>query len=165
MASGTEGSDAAPLKVMASFYPRQYVTEQVGGDLGTIESLRPPGIEAHDLELSGASAASLEGAAAVVYLSGFQSSALMIVPVAVAQLSARSFRDTMTTAMIIGATVCVTGLSITCFHRLSPGATIVFLAIGPYAVVAIVRPLLRRAQRPRDPRLDAEDDIRLREGA
>jgi zinc transport system substrate-binding protein len=57
---------------MASFYPLQYVTEQVGGDLVTVESLTPPGTEPHDLELSPASVASLESAAAVVYLSGFQ---------------------------------------------------------------------------------------------
>lgn len=91
-------------------------------------------------------------------------SALMIVPVAVAQLSARSFRATMTTAMIIGATVCVTGLSITYFHRLSPGATIVVLAIGLYALVAVVRPLVRRPARARDPHLDAEDDVQVGEG-
>jgi hypothetical protein len=145
-ASGPKGSDAAPLKVMASSYPRQYVTEPAGGDLVTVESLRPPGIEPHDLELSGASVASREGAAAVVYLSGFQPPALMIVPAAVPQLSARSFRASMTTAMIIGA-------------------TIVVLAIGPYALVAIACPLLKRPERARDPRLDAEDDVRLREGA
>lgn len=91
-------------------------------------------------------------------------SALMIVPVAIAQLTARSFRATMTTAMIIGAAVCVTGLSITYFQRLSPGATIVVLAIGLYAVVAIVRPLLARPSRDRDPHLDADDDVRLAEG-
>lgn len=91
-------------------------------------------------------------------------SALMIVPVAIAQLTARSFRATMTTAMIIGAVVCVTGLSITYFQRLSPGATIVVLAIGLYAVVAIVRPLLARPDRDRDPHLDADDDVRLAEG-
>lgn len=62
----------APLKVMASFYPLQYVTEQVGGDKVQVESLTPPGTEPHDLELSPASVASLESAAAVVYLSGFQ---------------------------------------------------------------------------------------------
>lgn len=90
-------------------------------------------------------------------------SALMIVPVAVAQLTARSFRATMTTAMAVGAVVCVTGLSITYFHRLSPGATIVVLAIGVYAVVAVVRPLFRRPARPTDLHLDAEDDVRLRE--
>lgn len=92
-------------------------------------------------------------------------SALMIVPVAVAQLTARSFRATMTTAMAVGAAVCVTGLSITYFHNLSPGATIVVLAIGVYAVVAVVRPLFRRPARDTDPHLDAEDDVRVREGA
>jgi len=69
-AAATGGSSA--LTVMASFYPLQYVTEQVGGNLVTVESLTPPGTEPHDLELSPASVASLESAAAVVYLSGFQ---------------------------------------------------------------------------------------------
>lgn len=92
-------------------------------------------------------------------------SALMIVPVAIAQLTARSFRATMGTAMAIGAVTCVTGLSITYFHRLSPGATIAVLAIGVYAAVAIIRPLIRRPGRNTDPHLDAEDDIRLREEA
>lgn len=69
-AAGTEGSSG--LKVMASFYPLQYVTEQVGGNLVSVESLTPPGTEPHDLELSPASVAALESATAVVYLSGFQ---------------------------------------------------------------------------------------------
>ena len=69
--SGAGGGGAA-LKVMASFYPLQYVTEQVGGDKVDVESLTPPGTEPHDLELSPASVASLESAGAVVYLSGFQ---------------------------------------------------------------------------------------------
>src|SRR5688572_6708419 len=64
------GGDAGPLKVMASFYPLQYITEQVGGDKVEVESLTPPGTEPHDLELSPASVASLESAGAVVYLSG-----------------------------------------------------------------------------------------------
>jgi zinc transport system permease protein len=90
-------------------------------------------------------------------------SALMIVPVAVAQLFARSFRSTMTTAMVIGALVSVTGLTITYLHPLSPGATIVVLAIGLYAVVSIVRPLLARPAH-RDPHLDVDDDVEVREG-
>ena len=64
--------DGSRLKVMASFYPLQYVSQQVGGDLVDVESLTPPGTEPHDLELSPASVASLESAGAVVYLSGFQ---------------------------------------------------------------------------------------------
>lgn len=72
--SGSEGTAGAgeSLKVMASFYPLQYVTEQVGGDLVQVESLTPPGTEPHDLELSPASVAAVEKSAVVVYLSGFQ---------------------------------------------------------------------------------------------
>lgn len=74
-AAGTPGTEAAPagtLKVMASFYPLQYVAEQVGGDLVTVQSLTPPGTEPHDVELAPASVAALEGSSAVVYASGFQ---------------------------------------------------------------------------------------------
>jgi zinc transport system permease protein len=87
-------------------------------------------------------------------------SALMIVPVAVAQLVASSFRRTMTLAMVIGVTVCVTGLSVTYWRDLSPGATIVVLAIAAYAVVAGVRPLVRRAH-PHDPHPSLPDDVRV----
>lgn len=92
-------------------------------------------------------------------------SALMIVPVAIAQLAARSFRATMTAAMAIGAAVCVTGLSVTYFQPLSPGATIVMLAVGLYAVVAVVRPLLARPKPAGDPHPDTGDDVRLEEAA
>ncbi len=71
-------------------------------------------------------------------------SALMIVPVAIAQLVTRSFRSTMHLAMAIGATVCVAGLLVTFFVRLAPGAVIVVLAIAVYAMVAFIRPLLQR---------------------
>lgn len=65
------GSDEA-LTVQASFYPLQYVTERVGGDLVQVESLTPAGGEPHDLELSPAAVDGLRTADAVVYLSGFQ---------------------------------------------------------------------------------------------
>ena len=58
---------------MASFYPIQYLTEKVGGDLVSVESLTPAGAEPHDLELSPASVDQLGKADAVVYLKGFQS--------------------------------------------------------------------------------------------
>lgn len=61
------------LSVYASFYPLQYLSEQIGGDMVTVESLTPPGAEPHDLELSPAKVAQLEQADAVVFLSGFQS--------------------------------------------------------------------------------------------
>ncbi|MGX5357184.1 metal ABC transporter substrate-binding protein [Kocuria sp. KH4] len=69
--SGAAGAGEA-LTVQASFYPLQYVTERVGGDLVTVESLTPAGTEPHDLELSPAAVDGLRTADAVVYLSGFQ---------------------------------------------------------------------------------------------
>jgi len=87
-------------------------------------------------------------------------SALMIVPVAVSQLVARSFKGTMRLAMVIGVTVSVVGLSITYFQDLSPGATIVVLAITLYAVVAVARPLVRRNEW-RDPHPEIDDDVEL----
>ncbi|MEE6295128.1 metal ABC transporter permease [Georgenia wangjunii] len=92
-------------------------------------------------------------------------SAVMIVPVATSQLVARSFRATMGIAMGIGVTVCVVGLSVTYFYPLSPGATIVILAIATYAVVSVVRPLVSRSRRGGDPHLDVQDDVHLREAA
>ncbi|MFI7742116.1 metal ABC transporter permease [Kocuria rhizosphaericola] len=94
-------------------------------------------------------------------------SAVMIVPVAVAQLVTRSFAGTMGAAMAVGTGVCVTGLSITYFHPLSPGATIVVLAIACYVLALIARPLLGGARRHGGPhgvdRLHGvEDDLQLR---
>jgi zinc transport system substrate-binding protein len=70
-ASGsTDESDG--VRVLASFYPLQYVTEQIGGDLVTVDNLTPPAAEPHDLELSPAQVREIGTADLVVYLSGFQ---------------------------------------------------------------------------------------------
>lgn len=74
-------------------------------------------------------------------------SALMIVPVAASQLLARSFRQTMSLAMVIGALVCVGGLLITFVVDLAPGAVIVVLAIAIYAGAAVLAPLRARGTR------------------
>ena len=71
-------------------------------------------------------------------------SALMIVPVAVAQLVSRSFGTTMRLAMGLGTAVCVVGLSITYWIPISPGATIVVLAIVVYLTVLATRGLAPR---------------------
>ena len=70
-ASGTEQPGGA-VQVLASFYPLQYVTEKVGGDLVEVSSLTPPGAEPHDVELSPRQVRSVSEAGLVVYLSGFQ---------------------------------------------------------------------------------------------
>lgn len=69
-------------------------------------------------------------------------SALMIIPVAIAQTLTRSFTTTMHAAMGIGVFVAVTGLVITYINPWSPGATIVVLAVFIYALVALLRPLI-----------------------
>jgi zinc transport system permease protein len=95
-------------------------------------------------------------------------SALMIVPVAVAQLIAGSFARTMALASAIGVTVSVVGLSMTYWEDIPPGATIVLLAIGLYALVAVTRPLLARgraADAPHhDPHPELPDDVEVAAG-
>ncbi len=87
-------------------------------------------------------------------------SALMILPVAVAQLMTASFKTTMRIAMVIGVLVTVGGLSITYWVPLSPGATIVVLAVIVYVVVALVRAALTKSQHiGHDPHPDVPDDV------
>ncbi|MFC8797516.1 metal ABC transporter substrate-binding protein [Promicromonospora sp. NPDC057138] len=70
MSSAAEESDG--VTVLASFYPLQYVAQQIGGDLVTVENLTPPAAEPHDLELSPVQVREVGTADLVVYLSGFQ---------------------------------------------------------------------------------------------
>lgn len=58
--------------VAVSFYPLQYVVEQVAGTRVRVENLTPPGADPHALELSPAQVAALERTDLVVHLSGFQ---------------------------------------------------------------------------------------------
>lgn len=92
-------------------------------------------------------------------------SALMIVPVAVAQQVTHAFRRTMAVASAVGVVVCVLGLSITYWYNVSPGATIVVLAIAAYVVAALARPLVSRRRPVHDPHPDIPDDVTLDEGA
>lgn len=66
-------------------------------------------------------------------------SALMIIPVAIAQTITRSFGSTMAVASATGAIVSIAGLSLTYWYDLPPGATIVVLAIGVYAVASLIQ--------------------------
>ncbi len=62
-------------------------------------------------------------------------SALMIVPVATTGLISKSFRGTMVSGMVLGGALSVIGLWITFFVDISPGATIVVMAVTVYAAV------------------------------
>ncbi|MFE6970711.1 metal ABC transporter solute-binding protein, Zn/Mn family [Isoptericola sp. NPDC057653] len=67
-----DGGSDGTLEVLASYYPLQYVAEQVGGDLVSVSNLTPPAAEPHDLELSPAQVREIGRADLVVYSSGFQ---------------------------------------------------------------------------------------------
>jgi zinc transport system substrate-binding protein len=71
---GDDGDSAAAgeqLKVVASFYPLEFVVDRVGGDRVTVSNLTPAGAEPHDLELTPGDIAGLADADLVVYLAGF----------------------------------------------------------------------------------------------
>ncbi|MDN4472521.1 metal ABC transporter permease [Demequina zhanjiangensis] len=71
-------------------------------------------------------------------------SALMIVPVAIAQLLTRSFSRTMYLAMGLGAALTLTGIWITVFQDLQPGSLIVVLGVILYVIVAAATSFTRR---------------------
>ncbi|GGX71129.1 metal ABC transporter substrate-binding protein [Streptomyces hiroshimensis] len=60
------------LAVVASFYPMQYLAEQIGGEHVSVSNLTKPGVEPHDLELKPKQIGSLADAGAIVYLKGIQ---------------------------------------------------------------------------------------------
>ncbi|WP_443057897.1 metal ABC transporter substrate-binding protein [Streptomyces sp. KLMMK] len=60
------------LSVVASFYPMQYLAEQIGGEHVSVTNLTKPGVEPHDLELKPKQIGSLGEAGAIVYLKGVQ---------------------------------------------------------------------------------------------
>lgn len=84
-------------------------------------------------------------------------SALMVVPVATAQLLAGSFRGTLLLSMAIGLVVSVGGVTTSFYADTPSGGTIVLLAIGLFAVVASAT-ALRQALR-RDVHDEAEDHL------
>jgi len=71
-ACGGPGDDDGKVSVVASFYPLQFVAEQVGGDLVRVQNLVKPGAEPHDLELQPSQVAAIINADLVLYLGGFQ---------------------------------------------------------------------------------------------
>ena len=88
-------------------------------------------------------------------------SALMIIPVATAQLFTRGFRTTMAVATGIGAVSAVCGLAVTAYVDIPSGPTIVLFALAVFTVTAPIGLVLQRrraAQVPfpvEDPRATA----------
>ncbi|MFD7321208.1 metal ABC transporter substrate-binding protein [Streptomyces sp. NPDC059875] len=74
--SGTSGAADKPadgkLSVVASFYPMQYLAEQIGGAHVSVSTLTEPGVEPHDLELKPRQIGELGEADYILYLKGVQ---------------------------------------------------------------------------------------------
>ncbi|WKX70235.1 metal ABC transporter permease [Streptomyces sp. XD-27] len=75
-------------------------------------------------------------------------SALMVVPVAAAQQVTRGFAVTLVLSIAIGVTVALSGTVFSFYEDVPPGASIVVMAIGVFAVLtAIATPLARKRAR------------------
>ncbi|AUH45135.1 zinc ABC transporter substrate-binding protein [Streptomyces sp. CMB-StM0423] len=70
-ASGTTTEDGR-LRVTASFYPMQFLAEEIGGENAEVSTLTKPGTEPHDLELSPRQTGDLADAGLIVYLKDMQ---------------------------------------------------------------------------------------------
>ncbi|WP_406286918.1 metal ABC transporter permease [Embleya sp. NBC_00896] len=89
-------------------------------------------------------------------------SALMVVPVAVAQQVSRTFAMTAAVAIVVGVLVSVSGTALTYYVDAPPGATIVLLAIALFVVVGVLAtPLNRRRARQAEAALAAADEARV----
>ncbi len=77
-------------------------------------------------------------------------SALMVVPVATVQQVTRTFRSTLFAAMVVGTVASVSGLLVSAYVDVQPGATIVLIALAGFALAWPVgmwsRSRLRRRQ-------------------
>lgn len=78
-------------------------------------------------------------------------SAMMVVPVAAAQLVSHGFRTTMHLAMGIGVVAAAAGIGIAGQFDTAPGATIVLVAIASFAVLAAGSALWRALRRRTGP--------------
>ena len=67
------GGGSDEQTVVAAFYPLAFAAEQIGGDGLAVHNMTPPGVEPHDLELSGRDVRTIADARTVFYLGdGFQ---------------------------------------------------------------------------------------------
>lgn len=71
-ASAAGGREDGKLQVMSSFYPMQFLAEQIGKDHVKVATLTKPGVEPHDLEITPRQTGQLGESDVVIYLKGLQ---------------------------------------------------------------------------------------------
>jgi zinc transport system substrate-binding protein len=70
--SGAAGGDGDALEVVVGFYPLEFATGRIAGDLAEVETLTSPGVDPHDVELTPQAVSSVQSADLVVFSSGLQ---------------------------------------------------------------------------------------------
>ncbi|WP_404960194.1 metal ABC transporter substrate-binding protein [Streptomyces sp. 147326] len=90
--AGATGSKDGKLAVAASFYPMQFLAEQIGKDHVKVNGLTKPGVEPHDLEITPRQTAQLGEADVILYLKTLQPA----VDKAVAQSGVKNVVDAAT---------------------------------------------------------------------
>ncbi|MEU4359516.1 metal ABC transporter substrate-binding protein [Streptomyces virginiae] len=90
--AGAAGGEDGKLGVTASFYPLQFVAEQIGKEHVKVDGLTKPGVEPHDLEITPKQTAQLGEADVVLYLKNLQPA----VDKAVAQSGVKNIVDAAT---------------------------------------------------------------------
>lgn len=70
--AGAGAGKDGKLDVMSSFYPMQFLAEQIGKDHVKVDTLTKPGVEPHDLEITPKQTGQLGEADVVLYLKGLQ---------------------------------------------------------------------------------------------
>ncbi|MBT2541205.1 zinc ABC transporter substrate-binding protein [Streptomyces sp. ISL-44] len=91
-AAGASGGKDGKLGVTASFYPMQFLAEQIGKDHVQVDTLTKPGVEPHDLEITPKQTAQLADADVILYLKSLQPA----VDKAVAQSGVKNVVDAAT---------------------------------------------------------------------
>ncbi|MFF5444735.1 metal ABC transporter substrate-binding protein [Streptomyces sp. NPDC012888] len=91
-ADAAGGGEDGKLDVVSSFYPLQFLAEQIGGDHVKATSLTKPGVEPHDLEITPKQTAQLGESDVVLYLKDLQPA----VDKAVAQSGVKTVVDAAT---------------------------------------------------------------------
>lgn len=70
--SGPGGGKDTGLSVVASFYPVQFLAEEIGGEYADVTTLTEPGVEPHDLEITPKQTAQLGEADLALYVKDLQ---------------------------------------------------------------------------------------------
>ncbi|WP_316521308.1 metal ABC transporter substrate-binding protein [Kitasatospora brasiliensis] len=70
--NGSADSGNGKLKVVASFYPMEFLAQQIGKEHVAVTDLTAAGVEPHDLELTAKQVGTVSKADAIIYLKGLQ---------------------------------------------------------------------------------------------